>query len=291
MDHKLACAGFTPPVPMRMDAYLDQVTRGKVTNLGWLSIFDLDEALRQIEARPTLAEQAALLGALDDRFVAQGRARGWLAPPPDRSDGERADLLTRFVVEDLLGIKGAAVDKKIFDEFKGRLKDALKPELNRTGKRSLKTLQLLYELSAAKNGQEAASALAKAGISELTSWLAKPDNMAWLARSALKAGDVSPVVRNRLVKLIATRLTWLEVGLSRLAWVSPWLLALELFFTVESTATDAMEQRLTFLSLYGRLFATRSQQFGRIIDACAGDDWRYRLPPPQALATAIHRMP
>jgi len=117
----------------------------------------------------------------------------------------------------------------------------------------------------------------------------EPANAAWVVRVALKTGPVRPVVLNRLAKLIASRLTWLEVSLSRLAWVVPWLTFLDLFLTPERIADDATERRLSFLTVYGRLFGHRAAQFRTLVQRCSEYDWKLRMPVPDALGAAIGR--
>lgn len=288
MDPKLACAAFRPPPPMSLGAYFDQVTSGRArTAESVLSVFSLDVVLRSIEARPTAAERYALLSVLEDRFVAYATPRGWLKPRTP-VDPAGADATTDFIVKDLLGIEGKSVQDKTLSIFKGQIKKLIESGLNDKGKHSLKVLEFLWELCNAKDADEVKRILAKAPLTELSAWAAKQENITWLAKSALKLGRVSPVARNRIAKMIAARLTWIEVGMSRLAWVQPWLAALDLLLTPERIADDETERRLSFLTVYGRVFSQTSSQFGRLVKDCSSDKpWTLTIPPEQALGNAI----
>ena len=273
---------------MRMDAYLDDLTGGKVKDVERLSIFDLDRAIELIELRPSAAERAALLAALDDRIAQYGTRRGWMTPAAAKTDDARADAVTVFIVQDVLGIKAKTAEEKALGQFKGKLKAFIKDGLNSKGKNAFVVLQVIYDLCNAKSPEDALKVLGKASLGELGKWVLA--NRDWLMRSGLKLGGVSPVLRNRIMKLIAARIAWVQVGFSRLAWVLPWLAALDILLTSEATATDEDEQRLTFLVLYARIFAKRSDQLGKLVDSCAGPTWRYRLRPEDALRATIQRL-
>ena len=125
----------------------------------------------------------------------------------------------------------------------------------------------------------------------LQTWLTLPENRAWLARTALKAGKVPPVIRNRLIKIMAARLAWLGVLSARLARWIPLYTALDIFFTSEEIASHATERRLTFMVLYARVHTEQSSQFGRLVRACAGPEWQYTIRPEVALPRALLQMP
>lgn len=290
MDHKILCANFKPRPPMTLAAYFDHVTEGRAKPALFMSTWELDEVLRLIERRADFVEQAALLTELEDRFVAFGRLRGWIEPAPEAVAETRADLMSAFVMRDILGIKGLPPQDKTQATFKVQLKNALKGGLTSKGKTGLKWLDVLWDLGSAKNVDDVSRAFGKLGVTELTAWLKLADNRNWLMKHLFKAGGMSPVARNRLMKLIAARLTWMEVALVRVAWVVPWLTALDLFLTPERIADDATEARLTFLTVYGRVFSKRSSQFGRLVRHCAQPDWALSMPVQQALGTAIGQM-
>jgi hypothetical protein len=291
MDHKTICSGFQPPPPMSIRAYFDDVTSRKIKNIGNLSIWELDEVLATIKARPTLQEQAALLSELEDRFVAYAGPFGWLTPSEPESEDRRVNRVTKFIVTDMLGLKNESVSEKVFGEFTKQVKEVVKEGLNSKGRNSFKVLEILWALCQAKTGDDVVAALAKIPFGLMQTWLAVPQNRAWLARAALRAGGVSPVIRNRLLKLMAARLAWVEVSLSRLARWIPLYTALDIFFTSEQIATDATERRLTFMMLYARLFSERSGQFGRLVRSCTDSEWQFAVPPPALLSRAILRMP
>jgi hypothetical protein len=270
---------------MRMDAYLDQVTRGLVKNAAYLSIFDLDKALDLIRARPELAEQAALLNALEERLSAYGRSRGYLNPPPEKTDDERANTVTSFLLKDVFGFKHESANDKALSEFKKLMKDFVKSGLNAKGKSAFKFLEIIWKLCNAKSPKDAAAILIKEGGGLFAAWFAS--NSGRLAVSGLKAAGVSPVVRNRLMKLIAARLAWGETILARLRWVNPWLIALDILLTPEDTATDDEEWRLAFLTVYGRLFTTQSEVLGKLVRSCTGNTWQLAMPIDAALQIAI----
>ena len=273
---------------MRMDAYLDEITAGKVRDVARLGIFELDRAIESIELRPSAPERAALLAALEDRIAEYGRSRGWMAPAADKAPDARANAVTSFIIKDVLGIKFRTAADKALDEFKDKLKAFIKEGLNDRGKKAFVVLQVIYDLCDAKTPEEAFKVLAKEGLGVLGKWVVK--NRDWFLRSGMKLGGVSPVLRNRIVKLIAARIAWVEVAFSRVAWVVPWLAALDMLLTSEATATDEEEQRLTFLILYSRIFTKRTDQVGRLVESCAGPSWRYRLRPADALQATIRRL-
>jgi hypothetical protein len=289
MDPKLVCASFRPNPPLTLAAHFDAVTRGQAKSVGMLSIYHLDDVLRAIDSRPDPVEQAALLSELEDRFVAYAAPHGWLLPQALPSEAASADALTTFVVKDILGIAGASAHDKTMGVFKDQLKDVLKQGLNSRGKTSLLVLQLLWDLANAKSGEEAVRILGKVSVGSMGRWIKDPVNAAWVVKAVLKTGPVRPVVINRLAKMIAARLTWLEVSLSRLAWVVPWLTFLDLFLTPERIADDATERRLGFLTVYGRLFGHRAAQFRTLVQRCSGHDWKLKIPAPDALSAAIGR--
>jgi hypothetical protein len=289
MDPKLVCASFRPNPPFTLAAHFDAVTRDQAKNVGMLSIHRLDDVLRLIDSRPDPAEQAALLSELEDRFAAYAAPYGWLLPQALPTEAASADALTTFVVKDILGIAGNSAQEKTMGAFKDQLKDVLKQGLNSRGKTSLIILQLLWDLANAKSGEEAVRILGKVSVGGMARWIKEPANAAWVVRVALKTGPVRPVVINRLAKLIASRLTWLEVSLSRLAWVVPWLTFLDLFLTPERIADDATERRLSFLTVYGRLFGHRAAQFRTLVQRCSEYDWKLKMPVPDALGAAIGR--
>lgn len=293
MDHKLACAAFKPNPPLTLEAHFDAVTHNRAKDIRFLSVYRLDmldDVLRAIDARPNMAEQAALLSELEDRFVAYARPHGWLQPDRPASEAASADAMTTFVMSDILGIKGESATDKNVAILKDQLKGVFKEGLNNRGKKSLLILEMLWDLSNAKSGDEIKRILGRVSVGTLANWMKDQANLNWL-KNALKAGQVRPVVVNRLAKIIAARLTWLEVSLSRLAWVVPWLTFLDLFLTPERIADDDTERRLAFLTVYGRLFAHRSAQFGTLVQICAGPVWHLRVPVPDALGTAIQRAP
>lgn len=287
MDHQILCAHFQPPQPLNMATYLDRVTQGRARPDMFMSVWVLDEVLRLVHARPSLPEQAALLHEMERRFVEHGRSHGWLEAPRVSSDESTADVVTTFMLKDMLGLSGAAPQDKFHAAFKSALKTAVKGHLNQKGKTSLKLLEVLLDLGSARSAAEVGRALSKLSVKELGAWLADKENAKWLSNSLLKAMPVNKVSRLRLVKLVAARLTWLEVSLSRLAWVSVWLTALDLLLTPERIADDATERRLTFLTAYGRLFARRSSQFGHLVRTCHGAEWELTLTPQAALGAAI----
>lgn len=285
MDHQLTCSAFKPPPPLSLSTYFDQVTLGQAKPSMFMSVWVLDGVLRLIECRPNFIEQAALLSELENRFLTYGRQHRWIDPPPDRNAESSADGLTNFIVQDLLGIKGMSPQDKSLSVLKALLKKLLKEGLNSKGKTGLKVLELLLELGSAKNAEDVARAFGKLGVKELASWAV--ENRDWLMRHAFKGAGMTPVARNRLIKLIAARLTWFEVLLSRVAWVLPWLTAIDLFLTPERIADDEIEARLTFLTAYGRVFSTRSSQFGRLVRRCSEPEWELSSPLQQALGAAI----
>lgn len=287
MDHRLLCVSFSPPPPTRMDAYLDQVTVGLVKDIDRLSIFSLDRAIEMIRAKPSLTEQAALLNALEERMIVYGRARGYLNPPHEKALDERADVVTTFLIKDVFGFGAVSATDKAISEFKKLLKEFIKSGLNSKGAATFKFLQTMWKLCNAKNPRDAAAILMREGGTALSTWL--KFNFSRYAGLTLRAAGVSPVVRNRLLKLIAARLAWGETILARLAWVSPWLIALDIFFTPQTTATDAEEARLAFLTIYGRLFAARDEFLGKLVKSCSGETWHLSMPIEEALEIAIIR--
>jgi len=268
-----------------MEAYLDDVTRGLVKNVVNLSIFDLDKAIEIIRARPTLEEQAALLNALEERMCGWGRARGYLNPPPEKTEDERANVVATFLLKNVFGLEHESATDKAISEFKNLLKDFVKSGLNSKGKSAFKFLDTIWKLCNAKDPKDAAAILLKEGGGLFSKWLVA--NSGRFARVGLKSAGVSAIARNRLMKLIAARIAWGEAILARLRWVSPWLIAIDIALTSEDTATDAEESRLAFLTIYGRLFSQRSEVLGKLVRSCTGRTWQLAMPIESALQIAI----
>lgn len=291
MDPKLLCTAFKPPPPFTLAAHFDKVTQGKAVPVVFMAVHRLEELLRLIEARPSPIEQAALLSELEDRFVSFGRQHGWLAPPPAAAPEKAADVVLTFVLQDLMGLKGDSVQDTVIAELKGQLKQPIEEALNKRGKTTFKLLQLLLDLADARTPEEVARILAACGLGKLGAWLAKEETRKALIKAIGKRMGMNAKARNKVIRLVAARITWLEVSLARLAWVMPVLAALDIFLTPESTADDATMQRLTFLTVYGRLHAQRQSQFGRLVAACTGPEWSFRQPLQHSLQRAIHAMP
>jgi hypothetical protein len=160
LDHKLQCAAFRPPPPLTMAAYFDKVTMGKVAPPVFLAVQRLDEVLRIIEGRPTLAEQAALLSELDDRFVQFGQQNGWLTPPKTATSD--ANGVVEFVIKDLLGVQGDSAKDSAISHLKDELKEIVQEALNNKGKKSFKVLEFLLELAECKTPEDVVKVLAEA---------------------------------------------------------------------------------------------------------------------------------
>jgi hypothetical protein len=157
--------------------------------------------------------------------------------------------------------------------------------LNSKGKSAFKFLEVIWKLCNAKDPKDAAAILVKEGGVQLAKWLVA--NAPRFSQMGLKSAGVSPVVRNRLLKLIAARMAWGEAILARLRWVSPWLIAIDIFLTPEQTATDAEEWRLAFLTVYGRLFAQRGEVLAKFVRSCTGQTWQLAMPIDRAFQIAI----
>lgn len=284
MDHKLICCGFTPPVPMRMSAYLDEQTKGLLVSLDNLSIYRLDQAIELINARPSLAEQAALLYALEERLIEFGRGRGYLAPPPHRTEQERSNIVLNFLVKDVLNISGGSVQEKVFQEVKGKLKTIVTNGLNGTTKSRLKFLDFILSLCNANSREEVYRILVKEGGVQFG------ENWKRITAYGLRGVRVSPVTKNRLIKFIAMRLTWGEAIVTRLSWLNPWILFVDLILTPETTASDVDEKRLTILMFLGRVFAARTNAFSKLVQSCSEREWRLTSPVGDALRAAVLRM-
>ena len=284
MDHSVACKSFTPPPPQSMAGYFDTVTGGQARDVAPLiSIYRMDKLVAEIRSRPDLAERAALLNELETRVAAFGRAKGYLEPPPPKTDDERSNIVTTFIIKDVLGLSDKTADQKAIDALKKEVKKFVKDHLNKKGQGALKLLEVLYALCNAKTGEEALRILAKAGSKELADVIKA--NWDVLLRLSLKTVGVSAVVRNRLIKLIALRISWASLALSRLRWLNPILVCLEIALTPESTASDATMERLAFLTVYSRLFSQSGDELGRLIQSCAGADWQYKM----SMDTAFER--
>lgn len=270
---------------MRLEAYLDQVTRGLVRNVANLSIFDLDAAVEMIRARPTLEEQSALLNALEERLCAYGQMKGYLKPPPEKTEDERANAVVIFLLKNVFDLKHESAHDKAISEFKNLLKAFVKNGLNSKGTSAFKFLDTMWKLCNAKDPKDAAAILLKEGGALLGKWLVA--NSGRIAQVGLRSAGVSAVARNRLLKLIAARMAWGEAILARLRWVSPWLIAIDIALTPEDTATDAEESRLAFLTVYGRLFSQRNELLGKLVRSCTGNTWRLAMPIESALQIAV----
>jgi len=289
LDHKLQCTAFRPPPPMSMAAYFDKVTQGKAVPTALIAVHRLDEVLRLIESRPSATEQAALLAELDDRFVRYGQQNGWLAPP--KTATTNAGTVADFVIKDLLGFKGDTARESAVGYLKDQLKEIVQEALNDKGKKGFKALELLLELAECKTPEEVVKVLAGCGLGKVGTWLAKEETRKALIHGLGKGVGMNKAARYKVIRLVAARLTWLEITFTRLAWVVPVLAALDVFLTPESTADDATMWRLTFLTAYGRMQAARQAQFGKLVSSCApGVEWGFRTPLLPTLQGAILKM-
>jgi len=273
-----------------MAAYFHKVTMGKAVPARLLAVERLEELLRIIESRPTLAEQAALLSELDDRFVKFGQQHGWLAPPITATSD--ASSVVEFVIEDLLGVRGDSAKDSAIGYLKDELKEIVQEALNKKGKKAFKVLEFLLELAECKSPEDAVRVMSKSGLGKLGTWLAKEETRKALVNALGKRVGMNSKARNKVIRLVAARLTWVELTFSRLARFTPLLAALDVFLSPESTADDATMWRLTFLTAYGRMQASRQSHFGRLISSCApGTDWTFRAPLLPSLQGAILKMP
>jgi hypothetical protein len=290
LDHKVTAKimQFLPPPPMSMDAYLDQITNGQVEATKLLTYIDkLETALRLINLRPTEAEKGALLTALETRYYNFGVASGYVTPLLDANDKDRANVFLTFIVEDILHIKPTARSAAV-DALKEKLKEIIVEALNNTGKISLAFLNLLYDLCTAKSAEDVEKTLIGFSYMGLGALVKKY----WQSglKSAMKFAQVSPVVRNRVIKFIAARLTWINIAFDRLAWAFPLLLAIDVFLTSEDTATDEQEARLAFLVQYGRVVDSRDYVYARVVRSIEGPEWQFNASPVELLQAKIQRM-
>jgi hypothetical protein len=274
---------------MSLPAYFDKIMMGRAMPGIFMSLQRLDEALRIIEVRPTPTEQAALLSELDDRFVRYGRMNDWLAQPKSSSSG--ASVVVDFIINDLLGVQGDSVKDSTIGYLSDELKKVIQEALNDRGKKTFKLLELLTGLAECKTPDDAVRVLSGSGLGMFGTWLAKEETRKALIRAIGKRVGLNAKARNKIIRLVAAHLTWFEIAVSRLAWVMPVLAAIDVFLTPESTADDATMKRLTFLTVYGRMQATRQSQFGKLVSSCTPDsDWVFRSPLQPALREAILRM-
>jgi len=291
MDHKQLCSAFRPPPPFTMATYFDQVTQGKAVPSAFLVVQRLDEVLRIIESRSSPVEQAALLSELEDRFIRYGQQHGWLAPPAPKTPDQASDMVLAFVIQDLLGVQGDSAQSSVIATLQDQLKEIIQDALNSRGRKAFGLLQLLLDLAECKTPEDVVKVLAACGLGKLGAWLAKEETRKAVIKAIGKRVGMNAKARNKVIRLVAARLTWLEVSLARLAWVMPVLAALDVFLTPESTADDATMWRLTFLTAYGRMQAKRRSQFGQLVNSCApGANWSFRAPLRPTLATAIQAM-
>lgn len=282
MDHSVACRGFQPPAPMSMAGYFDQVTGGLPSDVSRLfGTNRMERMISVLRSRRDPAERAALLMELERRFKAYGLSKGYLVPPPPRTPDESADLVTTFIVKDVLGLSGGSVDAKVLGEFKKQLKGMVKEMLNRKGRSGFQLLEFLWDLCNCRNTEEAMRVLMKHGNKQFAAYVKA--NWQTLMRGGMKAVNVSAVMRNRLLKLMAVRLAWASKWVARLRWLSPVVTGIEILFTSTSTATDFEMDRLAFLAVYGRILSDRGDAIGNLVDSCAGTEWKYKMPIEEAI--------
>jgi hypothetical protein len=221
MDHKILCTAFRPPAPQSLDGYLDHVTRNEVKTIKLGAMNALDRALGLIVLQPSATERAALLATLEERIEKFGRENGWMESPPPKDEATRIDEISSFVIKEIFGLKVASSQDLAVGAFTAKLKEFIKEHLNAKGKKSFVLLQFIYDLCQAKTPEEARNVLLKSGSSSLAKWVASHVEWKSLLKSGLRLGGVRPVVINRLTKLIAVRLTSLEIKLARFARLSP----------------------------------------------------------------------
>jgi len=226
-----------------MDGYLDMITKDLAKgDLGGIYSDRLDRVLNLIRERSSLPERIALIACLRARFEAYGRQKGYFSQSPPSGSAN----IAAAIVDQVFGYSG-----NVEDDVKGKLRDKLSEEielaLNSKGKGIFLVLNLIYDLTSAKNPEEVVVILSKCGLTGLASWAVKNRQ---LIVSKLKFVGVSSTVRNRLLKRIAIALKLFGRFSKFLSRINPYLAMAQIFFEPTEVADDKTEQRLGFLFLY-----------------------------------------
>lgn len=264
---------YQPPPPMRMSAYLDDVTRGRVKDPGRVTVYDLEEAISDIRKRPR-PEGLALQAELLERFEQYGRKRKWLEPPAD--DKADAEIVANFIAE-MFGFYADPQDK-IAAEFRKQLTKEIKSRLlNSRGRSYFSVLEFLYEICAARTVTDALLVLGS-GSSELAFWIAQRND--YFRRFARIAGARQITIR-RIEKFIALHMLRLGPMVRLVGRLNPVITLTELVLVSEPLSE--MDDRSMFLLLYDKVRLARPAPECDIVYGNHGSEWCYRVPPIDAL--------
>ena len=190
---------------MRLEAYLDQVTKGKVRDVSRLNLPVLEAALEEINRRPMLAERSALLVALEQRFAAFGRNKGWVPGQSEKKQTETVNGVVGFLLFDVIQVQKTTAEDIVINEFKSELEKFVKQALNSREKEWLAYGQILLKLVQCENEEDLRKVLTNVTLTSLGAWTAK--NWPNLVQK-LKWVKVQLRVRNRIIKYIALRVEW-----------------------------------------------------------------------------------
>ena len=257
----MASAFFSPPPPQSMASYFDEVTGDRLKNFTSIYRLDFNGAIKAIRARNSAAERLALLAEFTKRMESIGRETGFLGEPKAETDSGSA--IAKFIIEDGLGLKSASVEKKVYDKGVSLTKEWVKQSLNSTGKSGFRLLDVIWKIVKSESASDVAKILAKEGGKELAEWLKQ--NSASIAKGALKRVGYNSRARNRILRVIASRMALLKAPMSFLTRIQPILFGLELLLTPTETVSDFEEQRSMFLLYYSQIQTDQSSIFASMI--------------------------
>lgn len=285
MDNLALAGQFQPPSPYSVTGYFDVLTKDKFTEQSFRTLnifaFNLDGVLNTIATRQDPVERAALLDVLESRLRLYGEANGYLEPPKG-SEKNAGSLLTNFFIKDILGLSGDSAEQKAISELQSLLRKGIELGLNDRGKSQLKFLKWVWDVADAGNAQDRWRMVLAGAGEQLTKVLRKYEIV--ILNAMKRRGPVSKLVVARLRKIIALRMAWRVTLVTRFAWVSPVLLALDLLLTPSEIGSDA---KLEFLGAYTRVCEDRRILLSTILERCSSDEWKYKFEPIDALRAAI----
>lgn len=278
---------FMPPPPMSMVGYFDQITQNKLGDIGKCSVWTVDDISKIINQRTTIGEQAALYAEMETRFKAYGEQKGYF-DDQDSNEKESKAKIVKFVVEDIIGLKKTSAEDHVYNHANALVDELIESILNSRGKKAYSSLKTLYDFLSAKSGEEALKVIAAASTGLAAKWL--KTNWPKVVARSLRAFRVPGRLRNRLIKYIAMRIAWAGNVSSKVssafARFNPYILFVTIMLESEEIASDAVEEKMTFITIYRRVTEQRDTQFSNYVTHATPKIWQVRRPMSLALEQA-----
>lgn len=288
MENSLLVANFVPPAPYTIEGHFDRLTGNRASDATLRSVnmfgsfeSDVRGLLATISNVPNAVERVALLTVLEGRLRTLGETRRFLEPraPTAKSAGE---VLTNYFITDVLGLSGDSVEQKLANDARGLLRRHFEKHLNDQGKSQHTFVKGIWDVINAKTPMERHRAVL-AGVSDKLELLLKGSEKTILTAMA-RRGPISAAVAGRLRKVIALRMAWRVTLVTRLAWVNPLILGLDLLLTPEQIASD---EKMIFLGIYTQVCQDNRILQSKIVESSGPTDWKFRLDPIAELRATI----